>query len=92
MSFLFKHLIMTSFIVLYFIYCHVLFACRVYGKKRMEEIISIPEVMFHPSRMRKRQFLDEILSSLTTEPLQEVDLSVSEAVSVISIMYFINFR
>lgn len=47
----------------------------------MEEIISIPEVMFHPSRMRKRQFLDEMLSSLTTEPIQDVDLSVSEAVS-----------
>lgn len=47
----------------------------------MEEIISLPEIMFHPSRMRKRQFYDEILSTLTTEPIQEVDASVSEAVS-----------
>lgn len=52
-------------------------------------MISIPEVMFYPSRMRKRQFLDEILSTLTTEPLQDVDLSVSEAVSEINKSVFL---
>lgn len=54
---------------------------RVYGRTKMEEIISLPEIMFHPSRIRRRQFYDEILSTLTTEPIQEVDSSVSEAVS-----------
>lgn len=46
----------------------------------MEEMISIPEVMFHPARMRKRLFLDELLSTLTTEPIQEVDTCMSEGV------------
>lgn len=49
----------------------------------MEEIISIPEVMFYPSRMRHREFLDEALSTLTTEPIQEIDASVTDAVRLI---------
>lgn len=62
----------------------------------MEEMISIPEVMFYPARMRKRHFLDEVLSTLTTEPLQHVDLSVSEAVShmkhALFIMHIVYFQ
>lgn len=46
-------------------------------------MISIPEVMFHPARMRKALFLDEILSTLTTEPIQEVDDSIAEAVRLV---------
>ncbi|KAL3279197.1 hypothetical protein HHI36_016710 [Cryptolaemus montrouzieri] len=52
---------------------------KIYGSKKMEEIIFIPEAMFHPSRMRKRHFFDQILSTLTTEPLQEVDEFFSDA-------------
>lgn len=37
--------------------------------------------MFHPARMRKSLFLDELLSTLVTEPIQDVDNSISEAVS-----------
>lgn len=48
----------------------------------MDEMISIPEIMFYPARMRKRLFMDEMLSTLTTEPIQEVDNSLSEAVSI----------
>lgn len=49
--------------------------------KKIEEFIHIPEVMFYPARMRKREFMDELISTLTTEPIQEVDTSISEAVS-----------
>lgn len=59
---------------------------RIYGRTKMEEIISLPEIMFHPSRMRKRHFYDELLSTLTTEPIQEVDSSISDAVSLLSIL------
>lgn len=48
----------------------------------MEEAIDIPEVMFHPARMRKREFYDEMLSTLTTEPIQDVDNVMADAVSI----------
>lgn len=54
---------------------------RVYGSNRMEEMIAIPEVMFQPDRLRRQPFFDEILSTLTTEPIQEVDNNLPEAVS-----------
>lgn len=55
---------------------------RLYGKERMEEMISIPETMFQPSHMRKLFFMDELLSTLTTEPLQQVDNNLVEAVGI----------
>lgn len=58
----------------------------------MEEIISIPEIMFHPARMRKSLFMDELLSTLITEPIQDVDDCISEAVScTCSINFFLNY-
>lgn len=48
----------------------------------MEEAIALPEVMFYPSQMRRKPFYDMILSSLTTEPIQPVDNSIPEAVSI----------
>ncbi|XP_066256998.1 chorion peroxidase [Euwallacea similis] len=54
---------------------------KLYGPKKMDEIIAIPEIMFYPSRMRHQEFLDEALSTLTTEPLQEVDASLSDALT-----------
>lgn len=54
---------------------------RLYGMKRMEEAIAIPEVMFYPSEMRRKPFFDMLLSSLTTEPIQHVDNSIPDAVS-----------
>lgn len=49
--------------------------------KRMEEAIALPEVMFYPSQIRRKPFLDMLLSTLTTEPIQQVDNSLPEAVS-----------
>lgn len=50
-------------------------------------MIFIPEVMFCPGRMRMRKFLDEVLVTLTTEPIQDVDDSVARAVSTFSYFY-----
>nr|XP_022907999.1 chorion peroxidase [Onthophagus taurus] len=52
-----------------------------YSKIKMEEVVSIPEVMFYPARMRKYEFLDEILSSLTTEPIEKADGFLSDALT-----------
>lgn len=49
--------------------------------KRMEAAIALPEVMFYPSQIRRKPFLDMLLSTLTTEPIQEVDNSIPDAVS-----------
>ena len=46
----------------------------------MDEMIFLPEIMFQPNRMRKLFFMDELLSTLTTEPLQQVDNNIAEAV------------
>ncbi|KAJ3627107.1 hypothetical protein MTP99_014513 [Tenebrio molitor] len=54
---------------------------KIYGKKRMDEMIFIPETMFQPSRMRKFFFMDELLSTLTTEPIQQVDHNLDEALT-----------
>ncbi|CAH1114445.1 unnamed protein product, partial [Psylliodes chrysocephalus] len=47
----------------------------------MDQMISIPEVMFYPSQMRRSKFLDMILNTLTNEPIQAVDGSFSEAMT-----------
>ncbi|XP_060524145.1 chorion peroxidase [Cylas formicarius] len=54
---------------------------KVYGPKKLEEVIAIPEVMFYPARMRQQRFMDEILSTLTTEPIQEVDTFMPDALT-----------
>ncbi|CAG9838939.1 unnamed protein product [Diabrotica balteata] len=54
---------------------------KIYGLHKLEEMISIPEVMFYPSQMRKSKFLDKVLSTLTTEPIQEVDGSFTDALT-----------
>lgn len=38
--------------------------------------------MFNPSRMRKREFNDEMLITLYTQPMQEVDSSITHGVSI----------
>ncbi|XP_072949762.1 chorion peroxidase [Epargyreus clarus] len=50
-------------------------------KGDVHETISIPEVMFQPSRMRIQPFLDRLLIGLTWQPMQTVDPFVSEALS-----------
>ncbi|KAJ8919142.1 hypothetical protein NQ315_012127 [Exocentrus adspersus] len=54
---------------------------KIYGPTKTEEMIFIPEIMFYPSRMRMRTFLDEALTTLTTEPIQDVDESLTEALT-----------
>lgn len=61
-----------------------------YGKTQMEEMISLPELMFQPGRLRKWEAFDEILSTLTTEPVQEVDGFMSAAVRFL-LSYFDEF-
>ncbi|XP_017874355.1 PREDICTED: chorion peroxidase [Drosophila arizonae] len=46
-----------------------------------DEIINIPDVMFNPSRMRKREFYDDMLQTLYTQPMQEVDSSITHGIS-----------
>lgn len=62
--------------------------CRILGPNKMEEVIAIPELMFYPSRMRHQEFLDEVLSTLTTEPMQDVDGHITEMASTFSIKWF----
>ncbi|XP_021203081.2 chorion peroxidase [Bombyx mori] len=47
----------------------------------VHETISIPEVMFQPSRMRLRHFLDRLLIGLTLQPMQSVDPFISEGLT-----------
>lgn len=51
----------------------------------MYEAISLPEVMFEPSRLRLREFLDRLLTGMSWQPMQSVDPFVSEAVLYIQI-------
>ncbi|XP_017778752.1 PREDICTED: chorion peroxidase, partial [Nicrophorus vespilloides] len=54
---------------------------KIYGVDKMDEMISLPETMFYPGRMRKHLFYDQLLSTLTTEPIQEVDNLLSESLT-----------
>ncbi|KAF9823688.1 hypothetical protein SFRURICE_013169 [Spodoptera frugiperda] len=45
------------------------------------ETISIQELMFQPTRMRLRHFLDRLLIGLSTQPMQIVDPYVTEGLS-----------
>lgn len=57
------------------------------GKFRMQqhgqlsEIIDIPDVMFHPNRLRHFHFYDEMVRTLLDQPMQEVDSSVTKGLS-----------
>lgn len=46
----------------------------------MYEAITIPEVMFQPSRLRLRHYLDRLLYGLVTQPMQSVDPFVTVGV------------
>ncbi|XP_049870495.1 chorion peroxidase [Pectinophora gossypiella] len=45
------------------------------------ETVSIPELMFQPSRLRLRNFLDRLLVGLTRQPMQSVDPFVTEGLT-----------
>lgn len=48
---------------------------------RVDEVINIPDVMFNPSRMRKRTFYDDMLRTMLDQPMQKVDSAISHGVS-----------
>ncbi|EDW83073.1 uncharacterized protein Dwil_GK22657 [Drosophila willistoni] len=48
---------------------------------QIDEVINIPDVMFNPSRMRKREFYDDMLRTLYTQPMQQVDSSITHGLS-----------
>ncbi|XP_016951528.1 chorion peroxidase [Drosophila biarmipes] len=48
---------------------------------RIDEVVNIPDVMFNPSRMRKREFYDDMLRTLYSQPMQQVDSSISQGLS-----------
>lgn len=54
---------------------------RIPRKSELEETILIPEVMFHPARMRVKEFFDRLLNGLTSQPMQETDPSISDQVN-----------
>ncbi|XP_034116256.1 chorion peroxidase [Drosophila albomicans] len=43
--------------------------------------IEIPDVMFNPSRLRQPAFYDDMLQTLFTQPMQEVDSSITHGLS-----------
>ncbi|XP_047531724.1 chorion peroxidase [Vanessa atalanta] len=45
------------------------------------ESISIPEVMFQPSRLRLKPFLDRMLIGMSWQPMQSVDPFITESLS-----------
>lgn len=58
-----------------------------------DEVIEIPDVFFNTNRLRQRNFYDEILLTLTRQPLQQVDSAVTQGVSLFCfLVYFFYFR
>ena len=51
-----------------------------HGDHSVSEVIDIPDVMFNPSRMRKRSFYD-MLNTLVSQPMQMVDSSITHGLS-----------
>lgn len=46
--------------------------------------------MFNPSRMRKREFYDDMLRTLYTQPMQQVDSSITQGVSIYPFHEFVD--
>ncbi|XP_017471463.1 PREDICTED: chorion peroxidase [Rhagoletis zephyria] len=51
------------------------------GDNKVDEIINIPDVMFNPSRMRKRSFYDDMLRTMFTQPMQRADSFITHGLS-----------
>lgn len=54
---------------------------RIHKGSHLDEIINIPDVMFNPVRLRRREFLDDILTTMTHQPMQEFDSAVTKGLS-----------
>lgn len=53
---------------------------RVHKGAEIDEIIDIPDVMFNSARLRRLQFYDELLLTMTRQPIQQVDSAVTQGV------------
>ncbi|GAB0100154.1 Chorion peroxidase [Sergentomyia squamirostris] len=49
--------------------------------RTFNEVIDIPDVFFNPARLLQRSFFDDILITMTTQAMQEVDSSVTNGLS-----------
>ncbi|XP_059614078.1 chorion peroxidase [Phlebotomus argentipes] len=49
--------------------------------RTFSETIEIPDVMFNPARLLRRSFYDDILVTMTSQPMQEVDSSITNGLS-----------
>lgn len=54
---------------------------NIHRDHKIDEIVDIPEVMFNPARLRQRHFFDEMLKTLTNQPMQNVDSSITKGLS-----------
>ncbi|XP_053964622.1 chorion peroxidase [Anastrepha ludens] len=48
---------------------------------KVAEIINIPDVMFNPSRMRIRSFMDDMIRTMFAQPMQMVDSFITHGLS-----------
>lgn len=90
---LFKHFLFFSIFFFHFVFLPLSFSMNgffpirifsIYSVHRgddVDEAIEIPDVMFNTGRLRQRHFYDEILLTLTRQPLQQVDSAVTQGVS-----------
>ncbi|XP_067000674.2 chorion peroxidase [Anabrus simplex] len=54
---------------------------KITNRRRMEEQIFLPDVLFNPSRMRRREFYDRYLDMLSSQPMQQVDTAFTQALT-----------
>lgn len=60
---------------------------RIHKGTEIDEIIDIPEVMFNSARLRRLQFYDELLLTLSQQPIQQVDSAVTHGVKLINSIF-----
>lgn len=77
-----KNISTLTFCHLFNVLTSIFFLLSVNKDNNDNEVIEIPDVMFNTARLRQRYFYDEILLTLSRQPLQQVDSAVTQGVSV----------
>lgn len=54
---------------------------HVHKDNNVDEVIDIPDVMFNPTRLRKRSFLDNMARTMMEQPMQRVDSSLTHGLT-----------
>lgn len=80
-SFGFSTLKSFWFCTIFFFFYFLVISFSVRKGNGEDEAIEIPDVFFNTNRLRQRHFYDEILLTLTRQPLQQVDSAVTQGVS-----------